>query len=278
MLDFMWARMGESQARTFPRELFGALSWIEGCAGIPEDRRVSKNEIVKRCVEKAAKDAEEAAPDQVKAPRIPVVVIAGLEVAVGNEELPVCLRVVAWCRLLKTFGVLRADDLQRISPDDVELQGSYLTAKMRRTKTSGAGKKVRDLTMFVLSSAWIVVEGWFRQGFELWRTSAPWARDYFLPRPSADLETFQQRMAEPSDIAALNTRVLEELEMSGEIPESAGAKLVGKNLGAVWSGHSERATLPTGLAAMGFRVRIGIRWGDGARKARTPTSAATGPW
>ena len=88
----------------------------------------------------------------------------------------------------------------------------------------------------------------------------------------------QQRMAEPSDIAALNTRVLEELEMSGEIPESAGAKLVGKNLGAVWSGHSERATLPTGLAAMGFRVRIGIRWGDGARKARTPTSAATGPW
>ena len=61
----------------------------------------------------------ESKEDVKKAPRLPVCVVVSLETAVTQEENPKVLRIVAWMRLLKVYGVMRADDLQRIVPNDV---------------------------------------------------------------------------------------------------------------------------------------------------------------
>ena len=64
-------------------------------------------------------------------------------------------------RLLKVYGVLRTDDLQRIVPDDVLYSETGLTA-------SGAWKKVRALTLFILDFASISGEPWLQIGYSLW--------------------------------------------------------------------------------------------------------------
>ena len=102
----------------------------------------------------------ESKEDVTKAPRLPVCVVVSLETAVTQEENPKVSRIVAWMRLLKVYGVLRTDDLQRIVPDDVLYSETGLTATLRRTETSGAGKKVRALTLFIPDFASISGEPW----------------------------------------------------------------------------------------------------------------------
>ena len=53
---------------------------------------------------------------------------------------PGALRVVAWACLLNVYGVLRADDLQRLRPDRAQLLEVGFVAKTERTKTAGVGK------------------------------------------------------------------------------------------------------------------------------------------
>ena len=85
-----------------------------------------------------------------KSPRLPLVVIGALEAKVCDVEETMGVRLVCWSRLLRTYGVLRTDDLQRVSPCDVSLQDSGLSMTLRRTKTTRGGKKVRDLVDLLL--------------------------------------------------------------------------------------------------------------------------------
>ena len=259
IVDFLWDQMAERPSPSFPKTLMVALTWIEARAGLEDGSKLCRSEGLKKSMEKAIMDAEDGSSEKTRAPRLPVVVVAGLERAVYDERLPVCLRIVAWARLLKVFGALRSGDLQRIDPAEVELQEGGLTARLLRTKTSGAGKKVKDLKLFVPTSAWICTEGWLEEGYGLWRRAAPWPRDHFLPRPTADLEGFFRKVAEPANIAALNTKVLEMLKVPVLDDKDAGLekmqydeeKMLCDDLVPVWSGHSERATLASGLAAFG---------------------------
>jgi hypothetical protein len=106
-------------------------------------------------------------------------------------------------------------------------------------------------------------------GFMLWQGIGNGERDYFLPRPRADLQSFGQSPARNRDLATLGTMVLAELKVPiysetdrefeapglvavvemkwvpSLVPLLASSMLTG------WSGHSERATLPSLYAAMG---------------------------
>ena len=157
----------------------------------------------------------------------------------------------------KVYGALRADVLQRIYPKDVRMTEGGLSAKLHRTETSGAGKEVRNLTVSVPAAAWILDPDWLRSGCALWSAVGDDDRDFFLPRPSFDLTTFTERAAEAADMAALNLRALEALKVPKLEDRAAMKWAVGDeelSVGAValvWTGHSERATLASGLAALG---------------------------
>ena len=63
---------------------------------------------------------------------------------------------IAWARLLKVFGSLRWGDLLRLRPRDVASRATGLAGRLTQTKTSGAGKKVRDLPLFVPREAFVL--------------------------------------------------------------------------------------------------------------------------
>ena len=118
--------------------------------------------------------------------------------------------------------MLRTDDLQRIVPDDVLYSETGLTATLRRTKTSGAGKKVRALTLFIPYFASISGEPWLQIGHSHWKGVGDPRRDHFLPRPCEDLDSFVGAVATPGDVVALNAKVLTILK----IPRVSNGKVV----------------------------------------------------
>ena len=160
------------------------------------------------------------------------------------------MRVMAWSRLLKVFGVMRWDDLQRLRPRDASLRASGLVGLLTQTKTSGAGKKVRDLPLFIPEDAYVLCAGWLRTGHGLWSQLGPKGRDYFLPRFTEDLEDCLNVPASAGDLAILSRKVLEEIKVpvwgsDGSDTWSEGPlPLVPVPLLNGWSGHSERCTLP----------------------------------
>ena len=259
VLDYLWAVMDEAPVASLPGQLRAGLRWYEHRSGLPEDAHLSRSDLLCRHLELAEQEALGNGPDRRKAPRLPGIMLAALEVMVCEPGDFVALRVAAWTRLLKAYGVLRADDLQRMAPADVELRESGFVGVLRQTKTTGMGKKVRSLMVYVPFDLYVADPKWLEVGYHLWREAAPFERDFFLPRALPDFTGFVKRLAEVSDMAALNTVVLSFLKVPEVVASVDGekafrggaARLVPSGLELAWTGHSERATLPSALAALG---------------------------
>ena len=200
-VDYLWDQQAVKMRSSFPKSLAVTISWMEARAGVLEQDKISNASLFKCNIEKAQSDAEIGILVK-KAPSFPTIVIRCLEKGVVDEEVVVVLRVMMWCRLVKIYGVLRADDLQRLDPGAVSLQESGLAGKMVRTKTTGAGKRVRELVLFIPRTAWVQAENWMEVGYHLWRQEAPWQRDFFLPRACCDLRSFENKIPTSGDIAA----------------------------------------------------------------------------
>ena len=113
---------------------------------------------------------------------------------------------------------------------------------------------MKELPLHVPRDFFIIEPRWLEIGFGLWKDLGPHGRDFFLPRPREDMRSFSSNMAKPNDFAALNRAVLGELRrpVRGEDGWGPGlAKVLPDALVAGWSGHSERCTLPSILAAAG---------------------------
>jgi len=253
IVDYLHMQTEENPRTSFPKSFAASLRWMESRVGIEPAARLSQHDLFKRCIEKEQTNVEQGA-EVGRSPRFPVAVLMGLEMAVSDPGLPVAVRVGCWVRLLKVVASLRSDDLQRVRPDTVTLLDSGLSAKLLRTKTSGAGKKVRELVMYVPRCAWLVNETWLETGFALWETHAGTDRDFFLPRPTLALDGFSRKLAGPGDLAALGRECLRRVGrprlLDGVwVPGAPGWLPAG--FCRAFTGHSERATLVSILAAMG---------------------------
>ena len=63
---------------------------------------------------------------------------------VVTENAALRLRILAWAKLIKIWGALRFDDLQKIHPANLAMHGGRLTTTLRITKTSGPGKECKS--------------------------------------------------------------------------------------------------------------------------------------
>ena len=242
-----------------PESLRSAVLWIEARSGLGPDDCFGRHEFVRKNVDRADVLARTGADAVLKAPRFPVVVIGALECKVMCPEAPLGIRVVAWCRLVKIFGTLRWDDLQRLRPRDAVLRQAGLVGRLSQTKTSGAGKKVRDLPLFIPRHAFVLEGSWLETGYALWSGLDNRDRDYFLPRFNRDLTDVYGVPASSNDLAILGRITLEALKIPVSRSLSEGgfcwcegtSPLIPGPLLGGWTGHSERCTMPSIFASMG---------------------------
>ena len=259
IVDYLAARVAEGCPPSLPESLRSAVLWVEARSGFGPDECFGKHEFVRKNVDRADVVARTGANAVMKAPRFPIVVIGALECKVLCPEAPLGMRVMAWSRLIKIYGTLRWDDLQRLRPVDTALPQAGLVGRLSQTKTSGAGKKVRDLPLFIPRHAYVLVDSWLETGYALWARIGDSNRDYFLPRFVQDLEDCYHVPASSGDLAILGRITLEALKVPVSITTAEGvsgwregtAPLIPGPLIGGWTGHSERCTLPSILAAIG---------------------------
>lgn len=155
-------------------------------------------------------------------------------------------RVLAWTRLIKIWGSLRFDDMQKIKPSELHLTQGRLTTTLRSSKTSGPGKRVQELPVCVSEHAHVWAAEWIGVGLELLRTHADFDRDYLLPQFNFDWSGFKKKCATYNDVCSYSCALRKTLPR-----QSDWERLVPEDLASFWTEHSERATLPTGLSMLG---------------------------
>jgi hypothetical protein len=140
---------------------------------------------------------------------------------------------------------MRWDDSQGLNPASLESRRRGVYGVLERTKTSGPGKKVVLLPVFVSSHAWLEVE-WLAAGLAIWQAEPfCFPRDFFLPLPDDSLNGVAKRRARYTDSAGFSAALLKTLT------NEEGAALLPGQTGSYWTEHSDRSGLDGWAAALG---------------------------
>eukprot|EP00435_Cladocopium_sp_Y103_P018895 s1590_g4.t1 len=120
------------------------------------------------------------------------------EVTVCDASLSLSLRGFAFYKLLKLWAAARHSDFESLNRASLILIPQGLEGRLDRTKTSGPGRRVRFLPIFISRVAYLTCPKctWLEVGFEIWSSAGMnFERDYFSPLPSADWKECKQAMA-----------------------------------------------------------------------------------
>ena len=121
-----------------------------------------------------------------RAPRYPVFMLMLLEALVLDVGHATGWRIWAWAKLVKVWASLRWSDLQAIIPPELALVEGRLTTVLRRTKTSGPSRRIKELPVAISEDAYFLRSTWLGVGFDLPGTHANYKQDYLLPRLNQD--------------------------------------------------------------------------------------------
>ena len=268
LLDYL-GDVGKDMARTFPNDVAAALAVLEKAGGWAPDKKISELAVWKNAVQAytAEKLAEQGNPSVKKAMQPFVSMIISWELTVGAEAEPFFRRLWAFIRLLKTWASLRADDVQGICHKRLSLGEKSLRGIIMQTKTTGPGKKIRELVFFVSRRCrFVQTTDWLTVGVEL-LGGIKLERDFLLPRPSSDLRSTTMAMMVYSDMAAVSR----DLSLHLSLPvwkdgrwREGDQQLLPAPGHLFHTGHSERHFVVSVAAAIGIpkedRDMCG-RWG-----------------
>ena len=244
LVEYLFTRFEEPCGATVPPLIVKAVVWLERVADIDPRERIGDSQVVCSVRDYLVEMLSKEKPPTQRAPRYPVVMMEAFEHVVEDESQRIGFRLVAWVKLVKLWATLRWDDVQKIIPKELKFYGGRMTTILR-TKTSGPSKRVQELPVCVSEHAFVSNPFWLKTGFDLFKKHAPFERDYLLPKLNDEWSAFRKVMASYNDISAYSSRVRRRLKRPGE-----DDCIIHPVLAAFWTEHSERATVPTGLALL----------------------------
>ena len=262
---YLESRAQEPCGKSVPGSIYKTLLFMENAGEWPVKDQVARAACVKNALEEINMQLAELAPRFTrKAWHLPVKVIMALEDGVMNTRWESYRRIYCWYRLVKVWTGMRFSDTCGLENNTMELNRYGLTGVLKKTKTTGPGKKVQLLRVWVSHECWLVQEEWLEEGFNLWTTMSQEAgimdRDYMLPCPSKGKEGFGNRMVTYALASRFSQALF--LDLRTEY-EGARVPLMSEGLGTIFTEHSERTTMRTWAEAAGVpesvRKQLG-RW------------------
>ena len=171
-------------------------------------------------------------------------------------EQEFALRMIAWCMLVATWASMRVDDLQNVMPETVRLSNRGLTLRMARTKTTGGAKPHGPICAFVSKGITLSGHDWLLEGYQmLQREDMLFPRDYFIPTPSKDWNSFRNKIMEPPAMTNFFRIVMGRLGtprfQDGVWRQNSAMDLAPEPLLLFWTGHSPRHFLTQAAASLG---------------------------
>ena len=258
VLDFIEELAAQPCGHTVPQSFLATLAFMENAAGLQAECRLSKLGIVQKSIEQIAMELEQGVPPPKKAKLQPLLLIIALELWVVSEEAPKFSRAFAWTRLVKLWTCSRCDDLLGLLPTTMELQDGNLCALLRRTKTSGPGKRLKWLPIFVDGGASFSGVSWLSCGFKIWQEPEfCFDRDFLIPLPANSWESCRNQFADYAAISAMAKQLYAHLRLpilgkEGWYLSSSATLLTSFAAGRAWTEHSERAWLDSIAAIAGI--------------------------
>ena len=237
LIDYLMVRWEEPCGRTIPEVLLKAVTWMERVAEFPDSSRTTTGRAVWSTKDGIVEALSIDAPVTKRAPRYLVFLLATIERYVMDESEPAIWRVLAWAKLVKVWACLRLDDPQEIKPAELTFADGRLTTILRKPKTSGPNRRVKELPICVSERAFFLDLSWLGWGFESLKSLAAFDRDYLIPQLDPAGDRFVRKMADYGHAVGYTAGVLAR---------------VGCDSGFIgfWTEHSERSVVPTGLAML----------------------------
>ena len=262
---YLECRADEPCGKTIPNSIFKTLMFMENAGEIKAEDQVCRSAAVRNVLEEVNLQlAGQGGGFTKRAWHMPVRLVVALEAVVMEVTVDPYARIYAWFRLVKLWTGMRFSDTLGLSEKSVEFQESGLTAILLRTKTSGPGKKVIHLRIWVNMACWLRKRYWLETGFDLWKKMGKEAglddRDFGLPCPSGDMQGFAKRVASYAIASKCSQALFNEMKVTFE---GAMVPLLAESCGLLWSEHSERATMRTWAEGAGVSEetrRLMGRW------------------
>ena len=266
IMDYIAARLEEPCGKTVPNSIYSTVKFLELSAEIPVQRRMSSDQRLENFINEVNRSHWWVARPRISANRWPLAIVICWEFVVMDTEAHRYVRLYAWFKLVKLWGMLRWSDTTGVPAESLKFERSTgLSGEVVRSKTSGLGRRVEIQHFYIGSEAWLLAEDWLRTGYKLFVAMGEKARnqkrDFMMPRSSVDLEDFRGAMVNYGDAMAMTRALLWELkalkpgstEMMNLISEEEAL--------GFWSEHSERVTMSSWAAALGVKQEIIKRWG-----------------
>ena len=221
MAAYLENRAAEPCGRTVPMSIFKTFMFMEHSAEVSRSSMLHSHPSVKNALEEITLELENVTKaDTKQALHMPVRLVAAMEELVTNDWAPRFVRGCAWVKLIKVWGAMRHSDTTGLKYDTMALESYGLSADLVRTKTTGPGKKVKLVKVFVSKAAYLQESSWLQVGWDLWKQMSTEAaiehRDYLLPYPNGSLEGCLPRMANYAAASAMSNALADFLEVAYE--------------------------------------------------------------
>ena len=247
LASYIEAMLAEPCARSFPESVYRTFIFLEFSGEVAQHEQIHRAPAIQNCLEEAKLVLE---AKEIRAKRqaniMPVALAVALENFVCDNFGRDYDRCYAWYRLVKLWSGMRFSDTQGIPSRTVMLEDFGLKAEIYRSKTSGPGKKIQLLQVFVSKDAWIACPHWLACGWAIWRSmgtqSGMTSRDFMLPFPNEARSGFVRKVVDYQTASTMSQALFSALwtEQNG-----VRSTLLFNGVGVVWTEHSERATLRT---------------------------------
>ena len=248
LVDYVHVLADEPCSPTQPQVWFQAVAWMYRVGGFVGPESPTNNALLIRAVERLTVSLGANLRVTLQAARFPTAVLAALELYVVGESHPPMKRVHAGSILFRSWGTLRFDDLQRLRRHSLRFVGDCVQTELTSSKTSGPGKRVRQLPICVSEGAELLKVGWLVCWLELLQEYLPLNRDYLLDKPACDFRSTTDQMLRYAQSSALTQTVLLELrvpECGDEGWFESVVQVVPDELVGLFTEHSGRAVVPS---------------------------------
>ena len=255
VLQFLSEQVANQAPRTWYQDFRRALKFVEESGEQEADQMLHTRPAVVNAIKEATREAavlqrDKPAAGARQAPPLLVIILARIESVVVDPSQPSFVRFYAWTRLLRHWGSMRWDDSMGLRPSTLEWKCRGLCGELERTKTSGPGKKVLVLPVYISKSAYVQEEMWLGVGYELMKSEYAYERDYLLPLAREDLSGCVERRAEYTDAVYYSRALLGTLTAAPAGDEGQRSLLTDLAV-RYWTEHSDRAGLTSWLAGLG---------------------------
>ena len=244
LVDYLYMREEEGMGASIPLAVSRAVGWFESIGGFDEDERIGAHPMVNHVVRELTRKLEERAPPIKRAPRWPAAFFLAMERIVASGSHPKGRRIGAWMKLVKAWASLRFSDAANLRCGMLRFYDGKLCGMLLKTKTTGAGKRVRELPVFVGPDAFIVHKEWLGVGFELLKDASSQEGPFVFGEGIFNRVATGHTQMKYYEAAAIGADVMEEMRTLD------GTKMLPEGWCRFWTEHSERATLASGLAAI----------------------------